>query len=144
MDLETACSRIHDCMNAMEALFGRPLFDEWAVVAVSGAKGHILSYTGPRSTEFGQALARDLRHLRQHIGGGRLQAGDFEFSRDAEGTGFDAVVAMGGDVYLLCNHTESAFSDLAADPLWRKAQVPFVDLTEAFRMRPLEMSAAPA
>ncbi|MCC5807931.1 MAG: hypothetical protein JJU00_16510 [Opitutales bacterium] len=131
-------------MNAMEALYGRPVFDEWAIVGISGSKGRIIYYNGPRSAEFGEALARDLRHLRQHVGNGRLQPGDFEFSREAEGTGFDAVVAMGGDIYLLCNHTGSAFAALAEDPLWRKAQVPFVDLTEAFRMEPLETEAATA
>ncbi len=142
MDLESACSYSRDCMNAMEALYGRPVFDEWALVAITGSKGRVLHYNGPRSAAFAETLAHDLRHLRQHLGNGRLQPGDFEFSREADGTGFDAVVAIGDDTYLLCNHTQSAFAALAEDPLWRRAQVPFVDLTEAFRMEPLETEAA--
>ncbi len=141
MDIQTACGEIERCMDSMEERYGRPVFDEWALVELTGSTSKIFHYHGPRADGFEASLARDLRHLRHHLESERMTPGDFEFARDAGGTGFDALIVVGEDLYLLCNHTQNDFATLAEDPLWRKAQLPFVDLTEAIRAQPVIISS---
>jgi hypothetical protein len=41
-----------------------------------------------------------------------------------------AFMALGDDVYLICNNTRSSMAEIARNPRWLSAQVPFADLSE--------------
>ena len=51
-----------------------------------------------------------------------------------------AYIVLGPSLYLLCNNTTEAIAELALDPLWRKAQVPFAELAEVFRHHPVTLA----
>jgi hypothetical protein len=63
--------------------------------------------------------------------------GDFEFSAAGFGSRYDACIRLGAKTYLLCNYIGGSMVDIRADSRWLKAQTPFVDLTEKFRVDPL-------
>jgi hypothetical protein len=63
--------------------------------------------------------------------------GDFEFAWYGSGTGFEAFMVVGPRMYLIWNNTGNSMENLSKDPRWLKAQVPFLELTESFRVDPL-------
>jgi hypothetical protein len=137
MDLAAARQHIQSSIARMDALYLRPVFDEWAVLSRSNPKG-ILAYAGPRAENFRKQLAADTGPLRSVIGGRTLEIGDFEFATEAGGTQYDACLKIGATAYLVCNHTERAMAEIRQDPNWLKAQSAFFDLCEKFRADPLE------
>lgn len=141
MNLESAVRQISHGLAEIERLYERPVFNEWAIVGWSGGRPVVLHYDGPRTEDFETKLPGDLRLLRESLQEDRSVAGTFSFAREGVGTLFDAYIVLGEDVVLLCNHTEMDFEAIATDPLWRKAQMPFVDLTEKFGLDPLEMES---
>jgi hypothetical protein len=46
---------------------------------------------------------------------------------------------LGDWLYLICNNTTQAIDKIAAEPAWKQAQVPFVELSERFRADPLRL-----
>ena len=136
MNLETASQHISLCRERMEALYHKPVFDEWVIVAFAQNKTTILSYTGPRAESFAKQLHHDSGPLFAEMQGKQYSVGDFEFVDQARGSGFDACIRLGEAAYLLCNNTYGSMGELRADARWRQAQKPFVDLTEKFRADP--------
>jgi hypothetical protein len=67
--------------------------------------------------------------------------GDFEFTRQESGTGFESFLVLGRDLYLFCNNTQHSMDDLARDPKWLSAQVPFVELADQIRASPVVLEA---
>ena len=63
--------------------------------------------------------------------------GDYDFFRHATGTDFDAYLVLGSHVFLICNNTAQSMTGITEDPLWLKAQVPFVEMSEQFRAAPV-------
>lgn len=118
------------CAAQMDSHYGDTVFDEWVVVSLQQAQPRILHYFGPRNYEFRQNFTRDLGALRQALYDGNHRAGDFEFARHAKGTYFEAFMALGNDVYLICNNTRASMEEIAQNPRWLSAQVPFADLSE--------------
>lgn len=138
MHLPNAIQLIAKAMQAMDLAYTRKLFDEWAIVCASESVPEwLLHYEGSRQQQFQSSFKTDFRSIGKIIGDRHLTAGDFEFSREGEGTGFDAILALGGECYLICNNTVADMQDITQDPLWRSAQVPFVSLSEKFQMNPL-------
>jgi hypothetical protein len=43
----------------------------------------------------------------------------------------------GKGLYLVCNNTHSSMSEIAKDPKWIQAQVPFAELSDKMRSDPL-------
>ena len=132
-----AFEKIRTAFVRMDAFYGRTVFDEWAVLALEGAKVAVLAYEGPRADRFATALHKDLVQLRTDTEGERREPGAFAFSRGADGTAIDAYIVVGAGVYLVCNNTQESIAEIARDPRWRQAQVPFADLAEVFRHHPL-------
>lgn len=126
----------------MNSLYGRPVFNEWAVIAAAGVSGHVLAYEGPRRDVFARELPRDLGPLRAELEAQPREPGVFGFAREAGGTRYDAYIVLGPSVYLLCNHTEQTINEITDDVRWRKAQAPFASLAEAFRLDPLRIQPA--
>jgi len=57
MTLDDANKQIHDCAQKMNDLYGRVVFDEWAVVSLAKQKARILAYIGPRNDDFLKSFA---------------------------------------------------------------------------------------
>lgn len=126
----------------MDAFFGRTVFDEWAVLAQDGAQLRVVAYEGPREAVFPEQVRRDLVTLHNDTAHEHRDSGAFGFSRHAEGTAIDAYIVIGPALYLVCNNTTQSVSELALDPLWRRAQVPFAELAELFRHHPVHPASA--
>ncbi len=137
MNLETATKNIEQCRGRMDALYQKPVFDEWVVVNLAQAKPQILTYAGPRADTFTAQFHRDSGPLFAEMQGKKYEVGDFEFVAQARGSRFDACVQLGETTYLLCNNTYGTMGDLRTDARWLEAQKPFVALTEKFRADPL-------
>ena len=130
MNLNETMREVRACATRMDAEYGSPVFDEWGVVSLRQEQPRVLAYTGPRSQEFHQKLVSDLGSLRGAMLTGRHEVGDFEFARHATGTSFEGFIALGNETYLICNNTRSSMSEIAQNPRWLSAQVPFADLSE--------------
>ncbi|HLP09986.1 MAG TPA: hypothetical protein VK178_17630 [Opitutaceae bacterium] len=132
-----AFSAIAAAMARMSTLYGRTLFDEWVVVRLGPSNATVQTYEGPRLGECLAAFAKDVAPLRREASDRAHEPGDFDFARAAAGTQFDALLKLGADSYLLCNNTGSSMEQIRADPNWLKAQVPFANLAERFRIDPV-------
>ena len=124
-------------MARMSSLYGHPLFNEWVVVRLGPDTATVLHYEGPRLAECLAIFAQDIAPLRLEASDRSHEPGDFDFARTATGTQFDALLKIADDAYLLCNNTELSMMQIRAKPEWLKAQVPFVNLSERFRMHPV-------
>jgi hypothetical protein len=138
MDLAAARQQIQSSFARMDALYLRPLFDEWAILSLAAQQG-ILAYSGPRAESFRKEFPEDVKPLRSMIAGRPFSPGEFEFASDAGGTRYDACVKLGDTSYLVCNHTTKEMADIRRDPRWLNAQSAFFELCEKFRSDPLTL-----
>lgn len=125
----------------MNELYGRTVFDEWAIVSLLPKQGTVLDYSGPRRDDFASHFSRDLATLRDSLLRGRHQFGDFEFARDGAGSQFDAYLCAGEGLFLMCNNTFTTMAEITKDPKWLGAQEPFVVLSEKLRSSPVTFTA---
>jgi hypothetical protein len=137
MDLATARQHIQGSLDRMNALYGKPVFDEWAVLSLAAKHGGVLAYAGPRMENFRQNVAADAEPLRVLTEGRPFAEGDFEFALDAAGTHYDALLKLGVNSFLVCNHTGKTMAEIRVDARWLKAQKVFFELSEKFRADPL-------
>ena len=137
MQLEEAIRGIKTCAERMNSLYGRVVFDEWAVVAIADGKARLVNYIGPRLEGFQKNFAADAAELRKGAQGEEYTIGDFEFARHAAGTSFESFMVVGNGLFLICNNTAATMDMIAKEPTWLGAQVPFVELSEKFRANPL-------
>lgn len=140
MTLDEFTRLLRDCARQMNDLYGKVVFDEWVVISLIHDQARILTYIGPRNDAFLKNFANDLGPLRTELLDAKYTVGDFEFSRDGAGTKFEAFMVVGEGLYLICNHTRSSMNEIAKDPRWLKAQVPFVQLSERVRAHALVYS----
>lgn len=140
MTLDEACKEIQACSQKMNDRYGRVVFDEWAVVSLIQQKGRVLAYGGPRNDDFLKNFANDLGALRTELLDSKYSVGDFEFSRHGVGTLFEAFMVLGEGFYLICNNTSASMNDIARDPRWLNAQIPFAELGDKLRSNPLTCS----
>jgi len=137
MNLDETMNAVRSCATQMNAQYGQPVFDEWAVVSLAQQQARVLGYVGPRNEEFLKSFADDLGPLRTALTSGNYQIGDFEFARHGTGTKFEAFMAVGDGVYLICNNTQSTMDAIAKNPKWLSAQVPFAALSDKVRSSPV-------
>lgn len=138
MELAEARRQIERALERMRAKYGRPVFDEWAVLGAGRPPGGgILAYAGPRPEAFRDNFFPEAEPLQRQVAGRELAPGDFEFALDASGTRHDAVMSLGVSTFLVCNATARSLDEIRAEPRWRDAQAPFVELSELFRVDPL-------
>ena len=130
MNLSETMQAIRACATQMDAQYGKTVFDEWVVVSLQEPQARVLGYIGPRHEAFAKNFTRDLGGLRASLLNGRHQVGDFDFARHAAGTSFEAFMVLGAGRYLICNNTQSSMDEIAKDPRWLVAQVPFAELSE--------------
>jgi hypothetical protein len=140
MDLETARRHIQTCVDRMRAVYLKPVFDEWAILAVPAKSGGIVAYWGPRAERFRQQLPDDAEPLRARAAGKDFAEGDLEFVPDAADTRYDAFMKIGAQSYLVLNHTVKTMNEIRADPRWLGAQAVLFELSEKFRSDPLALA----
>jgi hypothetical protein len=141
MTLDEAKKQVQTCAKQMNERYGQVVFDEWALVSLAQQKARILFYTGPRNDDFLKHFVDDLGTLRTELLNSKYSAGDFEFARHASGTFFEAFVVFGEGLYLICNNTRASMNDIAKDPRWLNAQIPFAELADSIRVSPLAEAA---
>ena len=139
MTLDEANRQIQSCAKQMDDRYGQVVFDEWAIVSLIQHQARILSYLGPRNDAFLKNFADDLGTLRAELLKTRYTTGDFEFARHATGTCFEAFIVLGKGIYLICNNTRASMNEIAKDPKWLHAQVPFAELAEKVRAKPIHL-----
>lgn len=139
MDLETARRHIHVCLERMRACYLKPVFDEWAILASPAKSGGVLVYEGPRPDQFRRNLPDDAELLRVRAAGKQFTEGDIEFVPDAADTRYDAFMKIGPTSYLVLNHTKKTMTEISADTKWLGAQAALFELSEKFRVDPLEL-----
>jgi hypothetical protein len=139
MDLATARQHIQGHLERMRALYFKPVFDEWMILAPGAKQGGVLAYVGPRIEEFRKTLPADVNPLLALVAGQNLEPGDFEFTNEGGGTRHDVLLKLGASSYLVCNNTAKGMTEIRADPRWLKAQSAFFDLSEKFRADPLAL-----
>lgn len=137
MTLDQAKRRITACARQMDAQYKKMVFDEWAIISMVDHKGRLLAYIGPRKAGFQKNFLADAGALRTSLLAGQTNIGDFEFARHGVGTGFESFLVLGQGLFLICNNTVQSMDVITQDPLWLAAQVPFVELSDAFRADPL-------
>jgi hypothetical protein len=139
MDLETARKNIVATIDRMRAAYLQPVFDEWAILALTGKAGAIVAYFGPRPDQFRRNLPQDAEPLRAITAGKKFFEGDIEFVPDAADTRYDAFMNIGPQSYLVLNHTVKTMNEIRADSKWLGAQSALFELGEKFRADPLEL-----
>jgi hypothetical protein len=138
MTTADALTLIRSQLERMNALYGHPVFDEWALLGLGGhGRAVILGYEGPRAKSFADTVAEDAAALRAAQARREYHTGDFEFVHEEAGEGLDAFLRAGPAAYLVCNHTGKAMADIRSEPRWRQAQVAWFDLAEKFRADPV-------
>lgn len=140
MTLDEAKKQIESAARQMNDRYGEIIFDELAIVSLAEGNARILAYTGPRNDTFLKNFADDLGSLRAELLNPQYAVGDFEFARHATGTHFEAFLVLGTGLYLICNNTRASMNDIAKNPRWLNAQVPFAELAEKIRSNPLATS----
>ena len=140
MTLDETIRDIRGCAKQMNERYGKMVFDEWAVISLAHHQARILTYAGPRNDDFLKNFANDLGALRAELLDAKYSVGDFEFARHGEGTKFEAFMVLGAGIYLICNNTQSSMTEIAKNPRWLDAQVPFAELGDTVRSNPLNIS----
>jgi hypothetical protein len=141
MTLDEVKSLIKACAAQMDAHYCKTVFDEWAVISLAENKARVLAYVGPRNDDFLKNFANDLGSLRSELLDTNYGTGDFAFARHGTGTRFEAFMVLGPAIYLICNNTHETMDEIAKDPKWLKAQVPFAEIGDKLRMNPLVVTS---
>ncbi|HWN97340.1 MAG TPA: hypothetical protein VNT99_20070 [Methylomirabilota bacterium] len=133
MTLSQALDLVKRTSDSMNARYGKTVFDEWAIVSLQRGQERIVSYQGPRKEHFQKNFVEDLGGLRAEVLTSKHQPGHFDFARHQVGTGFEAFVCAGEEIYVIWNNTQSSMNDIAKDARWLDAQKAFAEMTEKFR-----------
>ena len=145
MDLPKAIETIDTYLCRLDNAYGRPVFDEWAIVTIDGRM--VLHYCGQRAERFNLDFADEMRALRTALrqdGALTFSGGEFGFTREGEGSAFDAYICLGPTLLVVCNHTQKSMAEITSDPNWVKAQGIFFDLSQRFATEPLTLASLSA
>ena len=141
MNLESAVARIQKSFAKLNEAYGRPVFDELAIIQVSGETTLSLHYyEGEREAEFLNEVLEDSVALRNDVGDTRNNlGGEFGFTREGGGEGIDAYICLGPRTFLLCNNTNQSMEEVTRDARWLKAQSEFLNASQYFAVDPLKL-----
>ena len=137
MNNATAEARIKTTLNKLEAAVGEPVFDEWVLARKTSTRWQIIVYEGPRQEAFINDFKKDMAALRETLDPAAAPVGDFAFSHEGFGSGFDAYICAGEGLFILLNNTGKSTGEITSNPKWRPAQVHFSDLVESFIVDPI-------
>lgn len=137
MNISTATDRISAALQHLETAIGEPVFDEWALVEKEATGWKLIEYGGSRKEEFIDDFSKDIAALKETLDPDNIQIGDFAFSHEGFGSGFDAHMCAGNNLLILFNNTEKSTGEITSNPKWTAAQIHFSNLLEAFIADPL-------
>jgi len=138
MNIPAASDRIDTALFSLKRDIGETVFDEWAIVEKSENGWRLIEYSGHRKEEFLADFSNDLASLRDTLNPNNLNVGEFAFSHEGYGSGFDAHICAGNNLLVLFNNTQKSTGEITANPKWTSAQIHFSELLEAFISDPLE------
>lgn len=142
MNLQTAIARITKSFSKLDAAYRRPVFDELAIVGLTGGELKLHHYTGPNEGGFMAEFSDNTFALRKELTEEQTAlGGEFSFTREGEGNSMDAYICLGPDAYLFCNHTQKSMHEITQDPEWLNAQGEFLNLSQFFAVDPLDLDA---
>lgn len=137
MNTAAATDRIESALIKMENVLGEPVFDEWALVAKTPQGWTLIEYGGSRKEGFLADFNEDLEALKDTLDPANIQIGDFAFSHEGYGSGFDAHMCGGNNLLVLFNNTNKSTGEITRNPKWTSAQIHFSELLEAFIADPV-------
>lgn len=138
MNITIASKKIQTALSLLEADIGEPIFNEWALVAKTATGWKLLRYGGPRKKEFLSEFGSDIIALRETFNPSTAELGQFAFSHEGFGSGFDAHICCGINRFVLLNNTTKSTGEITCNPKWKPAQIHFAELLEAFIASPVE------
>ena len=141
MNLKSVIARIQKSFKKMNEAYGRPVFDELAIVQVTDVSTLSLHYyEGAREAEFLNEMMEDSVALRNDVGDTRNNlGGEFGFTREGGGEGIDAYICLGPRIFLLCNNTAQSMEEVTKDGRWLQAQGEFLNASQYFVVDFLEI-----
>ncbi|MBN2162286.1 MAG: hypothetical protein JXR25_16050 [Pontiellaceae bacterium] len=137
MNQTAAANRIESALTNLHSAVGEPVFDEWALVEKNAAGWKLLEYAGNRKEAFKADFNSDIAALRGTLDPSATLIGDFAFSHEGYGSGFDAHICAGENLFILFNNTAKSTGEITSNPKWTSAQVHFSELVEAFIVDPI-------
>jgi hypothetical protein len=132
MNKAAAIDRIETALIHLEKTVGEPVFDEWALVEKTSNGWKLIEYGGSRKDAFLADFNQDIAALRGTLDPADTMIGDFAFSHEGYGSGFDAHICAGKNLFVLFNNTAKSTGEITCNPRWTTAQIHFSDLVEAF------------
>ena len=138
MNTATAHDQINSALSLLEKSFGEPVFDEWALVERDAGSWKLIEYGGSRKEEFLAEFKTDMAALRGTLNPSQEQIGDFAFSHAGYGSGYDAHICAGKNLFVLFNNTAKSTGEITSNPKWKIAQIHFMELLEAFLADPIQ------
>ena len=117
MNQAAAADRIESALISMETAIGEPVFDEWALAEKTVTGWKLIEYGGNRKEAFLAGFNDDMAALRGTLDPSRTSPGDFAFSHEGRGTGFDAHICAGQDIFILLNNTAKSTGEITVN-LW--------------------------
>jgi len=139
MNVEKALELLGKTVERMAAMYGEPVFDEWALVSLAPEGFRLIQYYGPRPENFTASFAEDFEALKKEFAAHVPRPGEFAFSHEGVRTGFDAFICAGDQLFLLFNNTTKSVPEIVRSAGWKSAQLAFVELYERFIKDPLEL-----
>jgi len=137
MNTAAAIDRIESALINLETAIGEPVFDEWALASKTSKGWKLIEYGGGRKVEFLAEFNDDIAALRDTLDPANNAVGDFAFSHEGHGTGFDAHMCVGKHIFLLLNNTAKNTDEITNNPKWTQAQIHFAELLETFIADPV-------
>lgn len=137
MNTNAAIDRIETTLITLGKAVGEPVFDEWALVEKNEAGWKLTEYGGTRKNDFLENFNDDLAALRGTLDPANTQIGDFAFSHEGYGSGFDAYICAGDHTFILFNNTAKSTGEITSNPKWTSAQIHFSALLDAFIADPI-------
>lgn len=139
MNTAAAAERINTALRRLENSIGEAVFDEWALVERRAGEWKLIEYGGRRKESFLADFNADMAALRETLDPAAAHIGEFAFSHEGYGSGFDAHICAGKNLFILFNNTAKSTGEITANPKWRPAQIHFTELLEAFIADPLSL-----
>jgi hypothetical protein len=137
MNIPAAIDRIETALINLGTSVGEPVFDEWALVAKDAMGWKLIEYGGTRKNDFLAQFNSDIAALRGTLEPSSACVGDFAFSHEGYGSGFDAHICAGESIFVLLNNTAKSTGEITDNPKWTSAQIYFSELMEAFIADPV-------
>jgi len=132
MNIELAVEWIGYELEKMDAGMGEHVFNEWVITEKTASGWKILKYNGDRKEEFLETFHSDIAALHDTLDPATSLAGDFAFSHEGYGSGFDAYICVGNHCFILFNNTKKNTDEITKSPKWMQAQIYFAALAERF------------